>query len=320
MKNVFLFYGNEELMIKNKIDKLVNSITDNQYNINVYDMQINNVSMAVQDLLTPPFLSDNKVVIIKNPIFLTKLKSEIEHKTEMLLNYLDNTEETSYLIIDASGLKIEENNSLYKKLKQKGEVSETKELSQVEMKGWLKRKFAIIGKEITDEAVLLFFERIGWNLLTANNEFDKVANYVGSKETITLSDIEKVVVKELETDVFKLTNALQEGDRKQVILLYQDLVKTGNDPVKLLGLVSKTVKDTYNVCLMLEKGYKQIDIANTLGVSTGRAYYIIKSARSFKIDKLENLLLQLHDLDYRIKIGRIDKNTGFEMFLFGYSK
>jgi DNA polymerase-3 subunit delta len=267
MKNVFLFYGNEELMIKNKIDKLVNSITDNQYNINVYDMQINNVSMAVQDLLTPPFLSDNKVVIIKNPIFLTKLKSEIEHKTEMLLNYLDNIEETSYLIIDASGLKIEENNSLYKKLKQKGEVSETKELSQVEMKGWLKRKFAIIGKEITDEAVLLFFERIGWNLLTANNEFDKVANYVGSKETITLSDIEKVVVKELETDVFKLTNALQEGDRKQVILLYQDLVKTGNDPVKLLGLVSKTVKDTYNVCLMLEKGYKQIDIANYCGVS-----------------------------------------------------
>lgn len=320
MKNIFLFYGNEELMIKNKIDKLVSSITDNQYNINVYDMQINNVSMAVQDLLTPPFLSDNKVVIIKNPIFLTKTKSEIEHKTEMLLNYLDNIEETSYLVIDAGGLKIDESNALFKKIKQKGEVSETKELSQVEMKGWLKRKFALIGKEITDEAVLLFFERIGWNLLTANNEFDKVANYVGAKENVTLSDIEKVVVKELETDVFKLTNALQDGDRKQVILLYHDLTKAGNDPIRLLGLVSKTVKDTYNVCLMLSKGYKQIDIANTLGVPTGRAYYLIKSARSFKIEKLENLLLQLHDLDLRIKTGMIDKNTGFEMFLFGYSK
>ncbi len=320
MKNVFLFYGNEELMIKNKVDKLVSSITDNQYNINVYDMEVNNVSMAVQDLLTPPFLSDNKVVIIKNPIFLTKAKSEIEHKTEMLLNYLDNIEEASYLIIDAGGLKVDENNHIFKKIKQKGEVSETKELSQVEMKGWLKRKFAIIGKEITDEAVVVFFERIGWNLLIANNEFDKVANYMGTKEIITLNDIEKVVVKELETDVFKLTNALQEGDRKQVILLYQDLVKTGNDPLKLLGLVSKTVKDTYNVCLMLSQGYKQIEIANTLGVSTGRAYYIIKSARGFKTDKLENLLLQLHDLDYRIKTGRIDKNTGFEMFLFGYSK
>lgn len=320
MKNVFLFYGNEELMIKNKIDKLVTSITDNQYNINTYDMQVNNVSMAVQDLLTPPFLSDNKVVIIKNPIFLTKTKPEIDHKLELLLNYLDNIEESSYLVIDASGLKIDETKDLFKKIKQKGEVSETKELSQVEMKGWLKRKFALINKDITDDAILLFFERIGWNLLTANNEFEKVANYVGNKDVVTLSDIEKSVVKELETDVFKLTTSLQEGDKKQTILIYQDLVKTGNDPVKLLGLVSKTVKDTYNVCLMLQNGYKQIDIANTLGVSTGRAYYIIKSARSFQIEKLENLLLQLHDLDYRIKTGKIDKNTGFEMFLFGYNK
>lgn len=320
MKNIYLFYGNEELMIKNKIDKLVSSITDNQYNINVYDMQINNVSMAVQDLLTPPFLADNKVVIIKNPLFLTKSKSEIEHKTEMLMNYLDNSEETSYLIIDASGLKIDESNAIFKKLKQKGEVSETKELSQIEMKGWLKRRFAINNKEISDEAVTLFFDRIGWNLLTANNEFEKVLNYIGSRNQIIVNDIEKVVTKELETDVFKLTNALQNNNKKEIIFLYQDLIKSGNDPVKLLGLVSKTIKDTYNVNLMLEKGYKQIDIANTLGVSTGRAYYIIKSARSFKNNILEQLLLKLHDLDFKIKTGKIDKNTGFEMFLFAYNK
>ena len=217
-------------------------------------------------------------------------------------------------------MKIDENNEIFKKLKQKADISETKELSQIEMKGWLKRKFALNDKEISDDAVTIFFERIGWNLLTANNEFEKLSNYVGSRDEVTIRDVEKVVIKELETDVFKLTNALQEGNKGEIILLYQDLVKSGNDPVKLLGLVSKTIKDTYNVCLMLENGYKQIDIANTLGVSTGRAYYIIKSARSFKIENLEKLLLKLHDLDYRIKTGKVDKNTGFEMFLFGYNK
>lgn len=320
MKNVFLFTGNEELMIKNKIDKLVNSLTANQYNINTYDMQINNIAMAIQDCLTPPFLSDEKVVIIKNPLFLTKTKCEIEHCLDLLENYLDNIVDTTYLIIDASGLKLEESDSLVKKLRQKAEVSETRELSQVEMKGWLKRKFGVMNKEISDSAVDLFFERIGWNLLTANNEFEKVLNYVGNREEVTIRDVEKVVVKELETDVFQLTNALQEGDKSKIILIYQDLVKSGNDPVKLLGLVSKTIKDTYNVCLMLEEGYKQIDIANILGVSTGRAYYIIKSARNFNVNVLEGLLTKLHDLDFRIKTGRVDKNTGFEMFLFGYSK
>lgn len=320
MKNVFLFIGNEELMIKNKIDKLIGSLTTNQYNINSYDMQINNVSMAIQDCLTPPFLADNKVIIIKNPLFLTKSKSEIEHKVELLDSYLDNVVETNYLIIDASGLKLDDNNKLVKKIKQKAEVSETKELSDIEMKGWLKRRFSIMGKEISDNAVELFFERVGWNLVIAYNEFEKLINYVGQRNDVTIKDVEKVVVKELETDVFKLTNTLLDGDKKKTINIYHDLVKGGNDPVKLLGLVSKTIKDTYNVCIMLEEGYKQIDIANILGVSTGRAYYIIKSARSFKIDVLASLLTKLHELDYKIKTGKIDKNTGFEMFLFAYRK
>lgn len=320
MKNIYLFSGKEELMIKTKIDKLVSSLTTNQFNITSYDMQQNNVAMAIQDALTPPFLADNKVVIINNPIFLTKQKSEIEHRIDSLIDYLNNPLDTTVLIINASGLEIDPNNEVYKVLKQKAELSETRELSDVEMKGWLKRKFGIVGKEISDEAVNEFFERIDWNLLVASNEFEKVLNYVGERENVTIDDVTKVVVKEIETDVFSLLRALEEGKKKKIILIYQDLVKAGNDPTKLLALVSKSLRETYNVIVMLDASYKQVDIAKTLGVSTGRAYYIIKAARSFKKENLEHLIVKLHDLDYKIKSGKVDKNTGFEMFLFGYGK
>lgn len=320
MKNIYLFSGKEELMIKTKIDKLVSSLTTNQFNITSYDMQQNNVAMAIQDALTPPFLADNKVVIINNPIFLTKQKSEIEHRIDSLIDYVNNPLDTTVLIINASGLEIDPNNEVYKVLKQKAELSETRELSDVEMKGWLKRKFGIAGKEISDEAVNEFFERIDWNLLVASNEFEKVLNYVGERENVTIDDVTKVVVKEIETDVFSLLRALEEGKKKKIILIYQDLVKAGNDPTKLLALVSKSLRETYNVIVMLDASYKQVDIAKTLGVSTGRAYYIIKAARSFKKENLEHLIVKLHDLDYKIKSGKVDKNTGFEMFLFGYGK
>lgn len=320
MKNIYLFSGKEELMIKTKIDKLVSSLTTNQFNITSYDMQQNNVAMAIQDALTPPFLADNKVVIINNPIFLTKQKSEIEHRTDVLIDYLNNPLDTTILIINASGIEIDPNNEIYKLLSKKAELSETRELSDVEMKGWLKRKFGIAGKDISDEAVNEFFERIDWNLLVASNEFEKVLNYVGERENVIIDDVTKVVVKEIETDVFSLLRALEEGKKKKIILIYQDLVKAGNDPTKLLTLVSKSLRETYNVIVMLEASYKQVDIAKTLGVSTGRAYYIIKSARSFKKEKLEHLIVNLHDLDFKIKSGKVDKNTGFEMFLFGYGK
>ena len=41
---------------------------------------------------------------------------------------------------------------------------------------------------------------------------------------------------------------------------------------------------------------------------------------TFEEAVLENLLLKLHNLDFRIKTGKVDKTTGFEMFLFGYAK
>lgn len=319
MKNIYLFCGKEELMIKTKIDKLISSLEVNQFNVTSYDMQLNNVSMAIQDAMTPPFLSDNKIVIINNPIFLTKQKCEIDHRIDFFIQYLNNPLDTTVLIINAAGLELA-TNDVVSLLKQKAEVSETRELSDVEMRGWLKRKFGVVNKEISEEAVTDFFTRIDWNLLTANNEFEKVLNYVGDKEIVTLEDVKAVVVKELETDVFSILKAMEEGNKKKLILIYKDLITSGNDPVKLLSLIAKSLRETYNVILMLEKNYKQVDIAKTLGVSTGRAYYIIKSARTFSKENLEKLITEIHDLDYRIKSGKVEKNTGFELFLFGFQK
>ncbi len=319
MKNIYLFCGKEELMIKTKIDKLISTLEVNQFNVTSYDMQLNNVSMAIQDAMTPPFLSDNKIVIINNPIFLTKQKGEIEHRIDFFKEYLNNPLDTTFLIINASGLELA-SNDVVTLLKQKAEVSETRELSDVEMRGWLKRKFSVVNKEISEEAVTEFFTRIDWNLLTANNEFEKVLNYVGDKDNVSLEDVKAVVVKELETDVFSILKAMEEGNKKKLILIYKDLIKSGNDPVKLLALIAKSLRETYNVILMVEQNYKQVDIAKTLGVSTGRAYYIIKSARTFSKEHLEKLIMEIHDLDYRIKSGKVDKNTGFELFLFGFQK
>ncbi len=316
MKNVFLFTGNEELMIHSKIEKLVSELSKNNLNVTTYDMEINNLSMAIQDAMMPPFLYSNKVVIIRNPLFLTSKKTEIKHRLEMLEAYIDNPLDTTYLIIDASHLTINEDNELVKKIIKKAEYSETKTLSNVEMRGWLKRKFDAAGKEVDYGVIDVFLERVGWNLITANNEFDKIINYIGLRKSITKIDIEKVVVKELETNIFALTNAIMANDKNKIVNVYYELIQGNNDAVGLLGLVAKTIKNTYTVSRMLENDYKQIDIANALGVSTNRAYYMIRDSHTFKKEIMENMLIKISDLDYRIKTGQIDKQTGLELFLF----
>ena len=87
--------------------------------------------------------------------------------------------------------------------------------------------------------------------------------------------------------------------------------------MKLMNLIYRSLKDSYTCLLLLNKGMNQSQIANVLGVSPGRAYYIMKDAKSFDIDILESKIIELCDLDYNIKTGKIDKVSGLELFLFG---
>ena len=314
--NIFLFLGSEELMIKNKIEKLVASVSTNSYNITTYDMEENNVSMAVQDAMTAPFMTDYKVVIIKNPTFLTKEKSSIEHKLNLFEQYLDHPVEETFFIIDATLMDLDDKNELVQKLKKKAQISDTKELSEIEIKGWLKRQCALLDVSIDDSAIELFFNRVGSNMIYAQNELNKVFNYIGDKKNITLKDISLVVSKSIETNVYDLINAIVTKEKNKIVALYQVLIRSGKDPILLFNLISKFMREIYTTSSMLQANYKQADIAQKMGVSTGRAYYLVKDARSFPLKVIEEKIIALGELDYQIKTGQIDKTTGLELFLF----
>ncbi len=317
MKNLYLFLGTEELIIKNKIDNIIKSFNYGEFNITYYNLEEVNVSEVIQDALTQPFLSPYKVIVMKKPIFLTNAKVEIKHNTKMFMDYLNLPLESTVLIIDATGLSLDDKKEYVSKLLKVSSVSETKDLTPVEQEGWLKRQFAVEGIEIKDEAVKLFLNRIGKNLINAKNEVDKLLNYIKPNKTVTYKDVLEVVTKEVETEVFALTNAIIDKNKEKTLSIYHDLIKSGKDVMQLLGLVTRSMSDIMVVGSMLKVGYKQNDVASALKVSSGRAYYLVKNAKSFSIDNIEENIIKLSNLDYKIKSGQIEALSGLEMFIFG---
>lgn len=317
MKNIYLFIGNEPLIIKNKIDKLIESIHTDQLNTTIYNLEEVNIAVAIQDAMTPPFLSKNKIIILRNPLFLTNAKYDIKHNLTMFIDYLNNPLDSTYLIIDAAGLTINEKNDIYSKLKAKAEISDTKELCQVQIDGWLKRQFEVNGIEIKDDAINLFFERVGKNLIIAKNEVDKLLNYIYPKKVVTVRDVNEVVTKESELEGFALTNAIIDKNKEKTINIYNELLKNGKDVMQLINLVSRSMMDMLVVSHMIAKGYQQLDIAQAMNVSTGRAYYLMKNTKAFKMQAIEDNVNKLATLDYKIKSGQIDPNSGLELFIFG---
>lgn len=316
LSNVCLFLGEEKYIINSKINRIIKETKADEFNITSYDCEETNVSNAIQDALTPPFMSDTKVVLIKRPLFLTNEKSPINHDLKLLNSYIESPLETTYLIIDASLLKLNEKSETVKLLRKKANVSETKAIGDIEFTGWLKRQCDLENVNIKDDAIKLFVSLVGKDLINAKTEVDKLISYVGKGETITKEIVKLVCTKEIQNDIFALSNAILESNKEKTINTYLDLIASDNDVNRLINLVSKTIRESLIVNAMLKEGSKQSDVALRMKVSPNRAFFMVKNAKGIDVAKAEDYLCELSNLDYKIKSGQVDAKTGFEFFLF----
>lgn len=318
--SVYLYKGVEPYLINTKIDMLVRQSKANEFNISVYDCSEVDIALAIQDAISMPFLCPSKVVIVKNPLFLMSDKNNncaVTHNVDSLIKYLENPMEKTELIINACNIKINEKLDVVKALYKKALVNETKEIEEVEFKGWIKRQCDVACVNIEEDAIKLFYSSISKDLLYAKNELEKMINYVGENGTITKSVVNSLTSRSLKKDdIFELSSAILTNNKDYIYKVYTKLIENGTDVNTLMIITTNFMKDNLLVKMLLEQGIGQKDIAMKLGVSNNRAYYLIKEAKQMDLDKIENCVNKLSELDYQVKSGQIDMKKGFELFLF----
>lgn len=314
---IHLFLGSEIFLIENKIQRLLTEAGVDEYNTSYYDLDEEPFLDALHDALMMPFICDVKAVILKNPLFLSSEKSLLPDEKKQFLKYLERPMESTIFIINAAKITPDERKAEVKRLMSDNIVNYSKELTEIEMYGWIKRQAALNNMMITDEAVKEFYGYVGKNLMNAKNELDKLFAYARDEGIITVDVVSTVVVKEIQNDVFALSNAIIGQDRPQVIAIYQELIQNGYDSGYLFNLISKSMRELLVVNTMLKGGRRQADIAGVMGVSSGRAYFMVKNARALNYQKTSKYVAKLCDLDYKIKSGQTDVNTALEFFLFG---
>ena len=315
LEEIYLFTGTEEVRNRTKIDRVLQQIDQSKTSITRYDADFISIQDIVEDAITVPFLSDGKVIIIKNPRFLTKESSPIKHDPTTFIKYLKNPVETTILIIDAVGHVLDNSLEVVSACKKYAYIVDTKELEPVEYLAWVKRSFVLNNVEINDDAVGKLVEYVGSDSLRMEQEVNKLVSYVGSKGIVTVEDIEKLVIPELNDEVMSLINAIINKDKKSALKLYETLSNNTQDIMGILSLLSSTFVDLLKVSSLLKEGYKQGEIASILGISNGRAYYLVNDVKKYKFEIIEENVLKLSNLDYQIKTGKIDKNLGFEFLL-----
>ena len=131
---------------------------------------------------------------------------------------------------------------------------------------------------------------------------------------ITDKDIIQMVQKPLDDNVYQLIEAVIKKDKKGTFACYNDLKIINLQPSYLVSLLISKFQELYNVQVLTKSGLNQNDISNLFNVSSGRAYYMIKNAKSISINEIKNNLEYLNKLEYEIKSGKVDQALGLELY------
>ena len=165
--------------------------------------------------------------------------------------------------------------------------------------------------QIEAKAKSALIERVNHNYQQLSLELDKLAVL---DRLVTLADIERLVVKNLEDDVFALSDAVLQKKQVQAFAIYQDLQSQGMDPLQLIGLMGSSIRRIFQVSVLAQHGYQATSIAEYCAMSDRQVYFLMKN-RQQDYRQLLPLMQDLSVLDYRVKKGYLDKDLAFDLWL-----
>ena len=310
--NTYLIYGLENYLIDENVNKIKKSlgIVENVIKINFEE---DNINTLLVEASTVSMFSDKKLIICDNSSFLTSSKSLTDNELEDLTRYLENQFEDVYIIFIVREEKIDSRKKISKLITKVSKVYVCNKIENYRLSNYLSDYIRDNGYSISSESVELIISKVGYELSNIIKELEKLFIYKGKDSKITKEDIEEVVTNNLEKNIFELTNAITNREKNKINKIYNDLIKSGEDPIKLIITLSNQFRLILQVKLMRIGGYSEKEIVTTLKEHPYRINLAMKNI--YDINELKKILLKLSKLDEDIVTGKVDKYFGFEMFL-----
>ena len=310
---IYVFYSNHEFLLNHAVEEKIADLKVDPFNIVHYDMLENTSDDVIEDLQTVSFFAETKVIIVKN---LNELDKEVDSIKKAWVSYIENPNPDVVLIVVLNEL-MSDKNPIGEALFKYAFIEKIREMDKKEYPEFVRNMFKKYGYVISDEAIESLLERTNLDFQLISQEAEKLMLYSYDTKEINEKAVTLLVSRNLEENIFELTNALLSKNQTKTIEIFYDLIARNEDPIRILNNIVNKVRELMHTKLLIEKGYRQDQIAEHFHIKSGRAYYLVKNAQAVPFVQLESHLKKLSKLDYDIKSGKIDKKLGLELYLLG---
>lgn len=315
--NFVLIHGNDKEKVK-KSEDYIKGLVINIPELNLVEISGNNITIdAIRNACeTIPVMGDIRVVHIKTPGFLLEF---VDAAGKILLgeliDYVNNIPEYTILLISHWDI-IDKSNKILKIAPKIGTLVEYKvpaygrELTSF-IESFLKEK----GKSINKSDVFYLSSELTNSTDILEKELEKLISYAGDKELIEKSDIDSIIHKTSESNIFKMADYMFKRDARGALEILDTLFLQGEQYPRIMFMIIRQFRILYSVKVLLDEGKSPKDIMSTLKMQEFVYKGIVKVILGWDEKEIKGVLEDALDSDYKIKSGKISPELGLEMLI-----
>ena len=296
-KPLYLFYGDEDFLIDEKINELKKRYSSSPLNTEIFDGRQIELEALVSAIQISPLLGGDKLVIIEG----LKLAAE---EQEPFISILKNSPSEVAIIIKAEH--IDRRSKLFKFLESEAQAHEFKTFApweQSELIGWIRERAGKEKKQITDEAAEKLALLCGSSLRLLASEIEKIAVFLGERIKIELDDVARLV-SPTEASAFALADALRAKQLPRVIELFQLLCRNKEDLFQLMGLIASQYRLMLQLKALPAGKSDPWQVARALSASPYFVRKCMENLRLHTAGELRKAIEKIMDVNLKMKTGQ----------------
>ena len=303
---IYVFLGNEINIIKKKIDSLVDELKID--NVIKYDYDSVHIDDILNEVNYVDLFNEKKLLIVSNFTF-KKMKDKEEKALSNYINHMND----NVIILKCIDEKLDNKKELIKLVNDKCKVIELKKMDYKTLHEYVTKIFSDNNKRITYNQIKNILSLCENDTDSVLNEVNKLLLYKMDSDTITDEDIENVISKNSEKEMFKLNDAVMAHNIPNMLESTKTLVSSGVDEVVIIDYLSKQFRTLYQIKVMSKDTGIQT-ITSRLSLNPFVTKKMLDVVGKFSEEKLLNIIYKLSDADISIKVEGLDKSKVLENF------
>ena len=290
-------------------------------NYSYFDMKEASYDEVELDLVSLPFFADEKIVILDHLLDVTTAKKRnlTDEDLKQFENYLENPSESTRLVIFAEG-KLDSKRRLVKLLKRDAQIIEATTPKEQDLKRYFSSQAQELGLHFVGDSLDQLLLKSGYDFGELQKNIALLQAYKEDGQ-ITLEDIEEVVPKSLQDNIFDLTQMIIKRQIDQARNLVKDLRLQGEDEIKLIAILLGKFRMFSQVKIFSEEGQSESQIVASLSELSGRKVnpyqvkFALRDSRRLSLSFLKQVMMTFIETDYAIKSGTYEKDYLFDLAL-----